>query len=540
MRLLRVAVLWAVAAFVAACQAAPAATVVTPATAANPTYAPVLDHLAIHSAAQANAVAAQALDLAGYPLGSRRLTGRPVAGLPVTGMITGAYTQVTLTRWESVPGTVADAAAWLVGHAAAGTGVVEQPGPDASLTWATARALHVLPFGLFAWLAPDGDHVDVTLTANVIWTPAKTPVETIPATVSQAVLDYRAGSNEFGTSSRRTVAGKDLSDLRTVINALPSAVPGVRSCPADNFESATVTMSYGGHRVVMQTLGDTCGDLWVTSDGHRQPDLGGGAYYVLQRLLASASPAPSGRQAARSLLDDVYSRSAAQVRAAALAKLVALPAAARRAGAPAALNPPENVAVSSSSYVWPTSVTGVVGYLESHPPGGFVVAHVGPGYGGVTDVVLQPAHVYPASSLVWLQLRPDGSGTRLRIDAEALWLPPRSPYELIPLGTPSARVTIYADGGAMKRARLTGKGVRAITRALDTSTTERAGLFSCRSSTAPTESLKLEVVYTVGPHHITFYWANGDCPVNAVVDGKRATYLTNPPTALVERLLHWH
>jgi hypothetical protein len=296
-------------------------------------------------------------------------------------------------------------------------------------------------------------------------------------------------------------------------------------------------MAYGGHHVVMQMLGNTCDATWVTSDGHRQPDLGGEPY--LQRLVASASPAPGSYMASPSLLTDIYSKSAAQARAIALGKRFTFPAQAAPAGTPEAVNPPENVVVSSATYLWPGSVSAVVGYLESHVPEGFVVAHVGPAYGGVTEVVLQPAHVYPAASLISLQLKADGTRTRLRVDEEALWLTPRSPHELIPLDAPAARVTIYAYHGRMKRLHLTGKDVRGITRALDTSKPERAGVFSCSRGTASTESLKLEVLYTVGGHSILFYWGNGDCPVTAVVDGRRATDLTNPPTALVERLLHW-
>jgi hypothetical protein len=374
----------------------------------------------------------------------------------------------------------------------------------------------------------------------VIWSPAKTTVETIPATLTSAFLDYGEGSNTFGTSSRRTVIGKDLTELRTSINALGTRpLREGRSCPADFGASATLTMTYGGHHVVMRMLGDTCDGTWVTSDGQRQPDLDGAPFDTVERLAASASPAPKSWVASPSLLTDIYSKSAARERAVALAQVVTLPAQATPARSPDALTPPQNVAVSSSGYLWPGSVNTLVGYLGSHVPEGFVVAHIGPGYGGVTEVVLQPAHVYPASSLVWLQLEPDGSRTQLRMDAEALWLSPRSPHELIPLDTTAARVTIYADGGAKKRAQPAGKDVRAITRALDSSKPERVGVLSCTSSSTPAQSLKLEVLYTVGGHSILFYWADGDCPINAVVDGKRATYLTDPPTALVERLLQW-
>ena len=60
----------------------------------------------------------------------------------------------------------------------------------------------------------------------------------------------------------------------------------------------------------------------------------------------------------------------------------------------------------------------------------------------------------------------------------------------------------------------------------------------CPASGA-THPLKLEVVYHLGARVLTFYWTNNWCLVSVVVDGKRATDLADPPTALVERLLHW-
>ena len=80
-------------------------------------------------------------------------------------------------------------------------------------------------------------------------------------------------------------------------------------------------------------------------------------------------------------------------------------------------------------------------------PHGFVLAHVGLPYGDTTVASSAAGACLPASSLISLQVSNKGSNVTVRVDGEALWLTPRSPYELVPSGTASARVTIYPEHG---------------------------------------------------------------------------------------------
>ena len=380
--------------------------------------APVLEPNGIHSAVEARAVADQALDLVSFPAGAVRLADRPTAGLVPTDPIGGEVAHVTLTRWESAPGSVPDVAAWVVAHRPAGTGIVSRDEGDAvSLQWISARVSPSLPLSLSASLAQDGDHVDVTLTAAVVWTPRKTAPETIPVSLRSATLDFRGGIHTFGANSRHLVTGKDLAQLRTALNALDTAPAGIGGCPANLDDVATLTMSYGGHRVQMQ--GNKCGETSVTSDGHRQPALSGTPYPVIARLVASATPAPADQVAPAALLTDLFDKGAAQRRAAALVRLVTLPAQARDTGPSLPEHVEPNVASRARTIAWNGSAAGAVHYLTTHLPRGFVVAHVGPGSSGGTEVILQPAHVYPASSLISAVVKGHGTSATVRMNGEA-------------------------------------------------------------------------------------------------------------------------
>ena len=107
----------------------------------------------------------------------------------------------------------------------------------------------------------------------MIWTPAKAAIETIPATVTSAQLDYQQGSNTFGHDSRHRVSGAALARLRDAINLNVPGYEGDRLCPADDGGNATVTMRYGGHTMVFTIALTGCRYIGVTGDGKQQPTL---------------------------------------------------------------------------------------------------------------------------------------------------------------------------------------------------------------------------------------------------------------------------
>ena len=212
MRLKRSVGLWILASLVASCGAAPsvatgkAAVVAQAMTAAAdaepPVYAPVLDHDAIHSKADALWWPTRRWILplpAGirpsqFPAGGRSGHHRVdhQRGYPSQPDPLGVCARLGDRRC----GLGRRAPSCWYGHRQHGNWRRRLAGVDHR---ARVPLPAVLPVGL---AAPDGDHVDVTISTNVIWTPSKTAVETIPASLRSALLDYGAGSNTFGTSSR--------------------------------------------------------------------------------------------------------------------------------------------------------------------------------------------------------------------------------------------------------------------------------------------------------------------------------------------------
>ena len=258
-----------------------------------------------------------------------------------------------------------------------------------------------------------------------------------PRIVALRPSRLRGDINTFGTNSRRVVTGTDLDQLRKTINALDTTPADVPPCPAFVGDSTTLTMSYGGHVVVMH-LGDKCGETEVLSDGRRQPALNSPPYSIAYVLADHATFAPATDVAPPALLADVFARPAALRRAGTLSELVTLPPDAHAVAPEPDGSSQKNVAVRSRSVAWAGTVSSAVDYLTAHVPHGFVVAHVGHSDLVTSQVILQPAHVYPASSLISIEIRRQASRVVLTIDGEAIWVTPRSPLELIP-SSPLAR-----------------------------------------------------------------------------------------------------
>jgi hypothetical protein len=497
----------------------------------------------IHSKAAATRLAEDALDLVTFPAGSTRLPKKPPLGTADLNEYLTITSMVSLTRWWSVPGQVADATAWFAANPPPGlTLEVPQGGPSIAWTAGAAAA-----FALNAALVQDGDHVDVSLGSQVIWTPAKTAVETIPSSVSSGTLDYYT-YNGFGQDSRRVVTGANLAALVAGINPNPTAWLGSRSCAAE-LDDATLTVHYGGHEVVF-TLGVSgCGGIGVTSDGKSQPGLTccttANPFPLVEKLGRQPSaPATQADPVPRQLLKELTSRRATD--AADLALLASLPL---PPGTRAEPTPEGELARSTINYGLTESrwftvdepATAAVGWFTRHLIRGFAVAHIGPSYQSATEIVEQAVGVYPSSVVLDIRVQASGATTAMRVDAEKFYLPTRSPAETIPTSTRSALLTFepYPPNAAQlptRRVDYHGTGLKALISWLNTRPAQWNN-YSPTCATRPGPAAKLGATFTVGRRVVTFYWYGTDCAVNVLINGKGSRSLTGPPTSLVERLL---
>lgn len=495
-----------------------------------------------HSKAAATALGDEALDQVAFPAGSRRLPVRPALGTANLDQAKWFTTRAVRTRWWSVPGTVADVAAFFVAHPPAGLMVTTQ---GTLYVWSAAAPL---AFDMDAYLVQDGSSVDVSLGAESTWTPAKTAVETIPASVTSATLDYDSPMFNgtyppIGVDRRRLVTGTPLDQIRDGLNALPT-VPdiGGHLCPADFGEQATLTMRYGGHNVVFTLLFTGCAGITVTSDGRQQPALQGYYFSVgpgssaLVTAIERLIHAPATGTVAKPFRAAIYSAKAADARANLLLDGLILPAGTAKAATPGGTSSlyedRNNDYLTRSRWLQvPSSRAAQLTYFEAHVPAGLVIADLGV-YGGAPEIVEQLAGAYPSPAALTITL--DGGGL-IRLDASVLWSPTRSPSETIPESARSALLTVepYAQGSALpnRRVQFHGAALKTLINWLDA---RPAKVYTppCRGGTA-----KVGATFHLKGRVVTFY-TEDPCTTIVVVNGKAAPYLAGSFASIVERLLH--
>jgi len=489
----------------------------------------------VHSKAAATALADEALDQVTFPSGSTRLPTRPVQGTADLNQLLTITSRVSRTRWWSVPGTVADVAAWLVAHPPHGLTFSLQNG---AYSWSAAKPI---AFDMEADLAQVGSDVDVSIGAQVTWTPAKTAIEAIPPSVTSASLDYTGAT--FGTDRRLVVSGVPLAQLRKGVNALATDWIGGRLCPADTGETASLTMRYEGHIVVI-SLGITgCAEVDVTSDGQPQPALDGYGYdnghsdLGIMAIVKKLTQAPVKGPVPPQFRGEIFSAKAADARVHALLSGLVLPGPVTSQPVPdgqiALYEDRNNDFLTRSRWLHvPISRAALLTNLETHVPKGSTIAHIGVDPGGDTEVVEQLAGAYPSPVGLTVTLGPNGD---VQVAATALWSPSRTPQETIPTSIRSALLTIepYAQGTGLptRRVDYRGSGLASLITWLNS---RPAKLYTqpCGGPQA-----KLGATFQVGKRVVTFYWEDS-CTIVVVVNGKAAPYLAGPATAIVEKLLH--
>jgi hypothetical protein len=104
--------------------------------------------------------------------------------------------------------------------------------------------------------------------------PASGTGEQVPPSVNSAALAYVGPKAVKPFKATKTVTGATLQLLVGDLNDLKSAA-GTMECNVETGESATVTMSTGGHTLVYAVNGSPCRGVTVTKDGVSQPKLQG-------------------------------------------------------------------------------------------------------------------------------------------------------------------------------------------------------------------------------------------------------------------------
>lgn len=236
----------------------------------------------VYSDADARARAEVALDRLHLPLGAVRLRKAPTQ-LHWYGFLTpgGGQTFITDERWWQAPGTEQQFAAYEVAHPPTGFSV--SPG-GLILKDVLSQAIEPLSGSgapevaiFYFYIFPGPGHVEVGVTADVLVTPHRTAVETIPATVSTATLAYdryQVGATEKLVLHRqRALTRAEVQQLATALNALVP-YPGLPECPAvpAYLDEATLRMTYGGHDAKF-IIEAGCGGADVIVDGQQQPFL---------------------------------------------------------------------------------------------------------------------------------------------------------------------------------------------------------------------------------------------------------------------------
>jgi hypothetical protein len=129
-----------------------------------------------------------------------------------------------------------------------------------------------------------GDHAAVRVDVQVDWLPPRPDAENIPASVTQATLDWvgpdpalhqPVGTDTTPVPSRayRVLTGGQLSALVTDLNALLPEPDGGGGCFGYDGGHGTITVEVDGHQVVFVVQIAGCGGVNVTSDGQAEPYL---------------------------------------------------------------------------------------------------------------------------------------------------------------------------------------------------------------------------------------------------------------------------
>ncbi|BEP16309.1 hypothetical protein acdb102_46200 [Acidothermaceae bacterium B102] len=181
------------------------------------------------------------------------------------------------TRWTSAMAP-ADLVDWVLARPPEGLRATssQSDGTTVTQSFTTARNPYV---ALRFVVSPISGGSAVRVNAQVFWTPPKSAVEVIPATVTSATLRYTSPdkpNGQSGATTDLTLHGAALARVVRNLDALPTKTIDIASgCAAGFDETATVSLHNRGQRVRFVIDLGACSLVHVTSGTSTQPVLRG-------------------------------------------------------------------------------------------------------------------------------------------------------------------------------------------------------------------------------------------------------------------------
>lgn len=230
-----------------------------------------------HDRAGAAAIAEAVLSSVVLPTGARRVAAAPDAWLAHGDSGSVTITQVEERRWYEVPATAAALAESLSAHPpsrlscpAGGLASPIPAGDGRQYRTVCLRRQEVSPW-LELQAVRAGTRLAVLVDVVVVWTPAKTSDDTVPAGLASARLAF--SSDVQGVPNRAvTLSGRRLAELVKAIDGETVAPPqsSADSCPPGQGE-ATLTVS---PRVAFEVDVYGCRGVTVLVDGKAETTFG--------------------------------------------------------------------------------------------------------------------------------------------------------------------------------------------------------------------------------------------------------------------------
>jgi hypothetical protein len=234
--------------------------------------------------------------------GARAVDHAPVPALDEPFQSPGTTNVIDQKRWWTAPGTVADAIAYVKAHVAApllaegsvsGSGGVGPALDGLILGLVEHRSDAYTGLQLLFSVVAYGDGVAVRVDSQAVWLPERTAAEQIPADVTEVDIVVDRGTH--AATVRKTLAGDAARSIAQLVNSLPTANPGARSCPMDPGFTDVLTFRGAGPTIVVTATVGGCASVQVGTPNGTQPTLDGAVRVDAAVTRALGLPTDYGR-----------------------------------------------------------------------------------------------------------------------------------------------------------------------------------------------------------------------------------------------------